>query len=56
MSALNCPRGSGRAVLRLDAANVLDDVRPKALERAPFKAFRPVGRDVFRRGVEARQP
>ena len=36
-----------RAVVRFDAANVLDDVRPKALERAPFKAFRPVGRNVF---------
>jgi hypothetical protein len=36
-----------RAVVRLDAANVLDDVRSKALERAPFKAFRTVGSDIF---------
>ena len=42
-----------RAVLRLDAANALDDVRSKALERAPFQAFRPVGRDIFRRRIEA---
>jgi hypothetical protein len=41
------------AVLRLDAANVLDDVRSKALERAPFKTFRTVGRDIFCCRIEA---
>ena len=34
-----------RAVLRLDAANALGDVRPQALERAPFKTFRAAGGD-----------
>ena len=43
-----CQRGAApedkvRAVLRLDAANALDDVRSKALERAAFKTFRSVG-------------
>src|SRR6185436_10536363 len=47
-----CERGATRedkvrAVLRLDAANALDDVRSKALERAPFKTFRTVGSDIF---------
>src|SRR3954469_25941312 len=42
-----------RAVLRLDAANVLDDVRSKALERPPFKTFRTVGSDIFCRRIEA---
>src|SRR5262249_52008309 len=42
-----------RAILRLDAANALDDVRSKALERAPFKTFRTVGRDIFSCRVDA---
>src|ERR1700693_2241788 len=42
-----------RAVLRLDAANALDDVRSKALERAPFKTFRTVGSDIFCCRIEA---
>src|SRR5258705_7944081 len=41
------PEDKVRAVLRLDAANALDDVRSKALERAPFKTFRTVGSDIF---------
>ena len=41
-----------RAVLRLDATNALDDVRPKALERAPSKTVGPMGRDVFCRRVD----
>src|SRR4051812_44538345 len=41
------------AVLRLDAANALDDVRSKALERAPFETFRTVGSDIFRCRIEA---
>src|SRR3954469_17984958 len=41
------PEDQVRAVLRLDAANALDDVRSKALERAPFKTFRTVGSDIF---------
>src|SRR5258708_1215377 len=53
-----CQRGATRedkvrAVLRLDAANALDDVRPNALERAPFKTFRTVGSNEFRRRIEA---
>src|SRR6516165_4622758 len=53
-----CQRGATRkdkvrAVLRLDAANALDDVRSKALERAPFKAFRTVGGDIFCCCIEA---
>src|ERR1700688_196641 len=53
-----CQRGATRqdkvrAVLRLDAANALDDVQPKALERSPFKTFRMVGRDVFCCRIEA---
>jgi hypothetical protein len=36
-----------RAVLRLDAANALDDVRSKNLERPPFKTLWPVRRDEF---------
>ena len=51
----------------LDAANALDDVRAKALERTPFKSVRPVSRDIFRgriqvvrertaRGLRARSP
>src|SRR6266487_3772391 len=52
-----CQRGATRedqvrAVLRLDAANVLDDVRSKALERSPFKTFRTVGSDIFRCSTE----
>src|ERR1700692_3711300 len=47
-----CRRGATRkdqvrAVLRLDAANALDDVRPKALERPPFQTFRTVSSDIF---------
>src|SRR5881392_2601755 len=53
-----CQRGATRedkvrAVLRLDAANALDNVRSKALERAPFKTFRAVGSDIFRCRIEA---
>src|SRR5439155_7005733 len=53
-----CQRGAARedkvpAVLRLDAANALDDVRSKALERAPFKTFRTVGSDEFCCRIEA---
>src|SRR5216117_4284595 len=53
-----CQRGATRedkvpAVLRLDAANALDDVRSKALERTPFKTFRTVGSDVFCCRIEA---
>src|SRR5216117_1948179 len=53
-----CQRGATRedkvpAVLRLDAANALDDVRSKALERTPFKTFRTVGRDIFFCRIEA---
>src|SRR5712691_9232825 len=47
------PKDKVRAVLRLDAANALDDVRSKALERAPFKTFRTVGSDIFRCRIEA---
>src|SRR5437763_9532879 len=53
-----CERGATRedevrAVLRLDAANALDDVRSKALERAPFKTFRTVGSNIFFGRIEA---
>src|SRR5205823_10378604 len=53
-----CQRGATRqdkvpAVLRLDAANALDDVWSNALERAPFKTFRTMGSDIFRRRIEA---
>src|SRR6188474_2465738 len=53
-----CQRGATRedkvrAVLRLDAANALDDVRSNALERAPFKTFRTVGSDKFCCRIEA---
>src|SRR3954466_8391110 len=41
------PEDQVRTVLRLDAANALDDVRSKALERAPFKTLRTVGSDEF---------
>src|SRR5437667_4828672 len=47
------PEDKVRAVLRLDAANALDDVRSRALERAPSKTFRTVGRDIFRCRIEA---
>src|SRR5258705_131364 len=47
------PEDEVRAVLRLDAANALEDVRSKALERAPFKTFRTVGSDIFRGRIEA---
>src|SRR5258705_4030441 len=53
-----CQRGASPedkvpAVLRLDAANALDDVRSEALERSPFKTFRTVGSDIFRCCIEA---
>src|SRR4029453_6698820 len=53
-----CQRGATRedkvrAVLRLDAANALDDVRSKALERAPFKTFMTMGSDIFCCRIEA---
>src|SRR5271169_6919680 len=53
-----CQRGATRedkprAVLRLDAANALNDVRSKALERAPFKSFRTVGSDILRCCIDA---
>ena len=43
-----CQRGAApedkvRTDVRLDAANAFDDVRSKALERAPIKTFRSVG-------------
>jgi hypothetical protein len=47
------PKDKVRAVLRLDAANALDDVRPKALERGPFKTLRTVGSDIFFCRIEA---
>src|SRR5580658_10704027 len=47
------PEDKVRAVLRLDAANALDEVRSKALERAPFKTFRTVGNDIFSCRIEA---
>src|SRR5258706_11998006 len=47
------PEDKVRAVLRLDAANALPDVRSKALERAPFKTFRTVGNDIFCCRIEA---
>src|SRR5262245_20180788 len=47
------PEDKVRAVLPLDAANALDDVRSKTLEGAPFKTLRTVGRDIFRCRVEA---
>src|SRR5437762_9204701 len=47
------PEDEVRAVLRLDAANALDDVRSKAFERAPFKTFRTVGSDIFFCRIEA---
>src|SRR4051794_4904953 len=42
-----------RAVLRLNAANTLDDVRSKAFEWAPLQTFGTVGSDVFHRRIEA---
>src|ERR1700722_15193151 len=47
------PEDKARSFLRLDAANALDDVWSKALERAPFKTFRPVGSDIFCCRIEA---
>src|SRR5437762_12575584 len=47
------PEDEVRAVLRLDAANALDDVRSKAFERAPFKTLRTVRRDILCCRVEA---
>src|SRR5438552_196345 len=53
-----CQRGAARedkvsAVLGLDAANALDDVRSKDLERAPFKTFRTVCRYYICRRIES---
>src|ERR1700756_2238740 len=47
------PEDKVRVVLRLDAANALEDVRSEALERAPFKTFRTVGSDIFCCRIEA---
>ena len=47
MSAQSYREDKVRAVLRLDAANALDDVRSRVLERAPFKTLRTVCSDVF---------
>src|SRR5262245_56988972 len=47
------PEDQVRAVLRLDAANALDDVRSKTLEWAPFETVRTVGRDILCGRVEA---
>src|SRR3989442_13102295 len=47
------PQDKVRAVLRLDTANALDDVRSKPLERTPFKTFRTVGSDIFCCRIEA---
>src|SRR5580704_5444863 len=47
------PEDKVRAVLRLDAKNAFDDVRSKALERAPFKTFRTMGSDIFCGRIEA---
>src|ERR1700722_4103257 len=47
------PEDKARSFLRLDAANALDDVWSKALERAPFKTLRPVGSDIFCCRIEA---
>jgi hypothetical protein len=53
-----CQRGATRkdnvrAVLRLDAANALDDVRSKPLGWPPCKTFRTVGNDIFCCRIEA---
>src|SRR5260221_770496 len=47
------PEDEVRPVLRLDAANALDDVRSKACERAPFKTLRTVCSDIFCCRIEA---
>src|SRR2546423_2174057 len=47
------PEDEVRAVLRLDAANVLNGVWAKPLERPPFKTLRTVGRDIFGCRIEA---
>src|SRR6185369_1682505 len=47
------PEDEVRAVLRLDAANAVDDVRSDAFERAPFESFRMMSRDIFRCRIEA---
>jgi hypothetical protein len=41
------------AVLRLETAKSLDEVRSNPLERTPGKTLRAVGRDILRRRVEA---
>src|SRR5260370_2164300 len=53
-----CQRGATRqdkvrAVLRLDAANALDNVRSKALGWPPCKTFRTVGNHIFCCRIEA---
>src|SRR5262249_15442542 len=41
------PEDDVRAVLRLDAAKALDDVRSNAFGRAPSESLRTVGSDIF---------
>src|SRR3954447_4411821 len=53
-----CQRGAARedqvrAVLRLDAADPCDNVRPKCLERAPFETLRAVGGYIFGCRIQA---
>jgi hypothetical protein len=40
------------AVVRLQATNTFDDVRPHVLHRSPTQSFGAVGGDVFCRGVQ----
>src|SRR5262245_632500 len=47
------PKDKVRAVLRLNAANALDDVRSKALGRPPCETFRTVCSDIFSRRIDA---
>src|SRR5882672_1953684 len=47
------PKDEVRAVLRLDAANALDDVRPDALGRPPCETFWTVGSDIFSCRIDA---
>src|SRR5262245_64230759 len=47
------PEDQVRAVLRLDAANAIHQVRSNSFERAPFQALRPVGYDILRRRIQA---
>src|SRR5215203_394080 len=53
-----CQRGATRqdevwTVLRLDAANIRDDVWSEALEWTPFKTVRTVSDNIFRCRIEA---